>query len=57
MAAFQERLEGLRLRGGNGNHSQVGETEPSTGTDLTNRLLVELLQQQGEQLQLQNENL
>ena len=50
MAAFRERLEALRPRNGNGSRSQIDETNPPTGAELTNLLLLELLQKQGEQL-------
>ena len=55
MAALRERLEALRPQNGNGSHSQIDETNLPTGTKLTNLLLLEMLQKQGEQLQLQNE--
>jgi len=53
MSAFRERLEALRLKNENDSRNQVEETNPSTGTDLTNLLL----QKHGEQLRLQNEQL
>ena len=48
---FRERLEDLRPRNGNGPRSQVDEINLPTGVELTNLLLLELLQKQGEQLQ------
>ena len=57
MSTFKEWLEALCPRNANGSRSQVEETNPPTRADLTNLLLLELLQKQGEQLQLQNEQL
>jgi len=57
MSALQERLEALHPQNGNGSRSQVNETNSLAGADLTNLLLLELLQKQGEQLRLQNEQL
>jgi len=50
MSSFKERLKALRPSNGNGSHSQVDETNPPTGEEPTNFLLLELLQKQGEQL-------
>jgi len=52
MISFRERLEALRPRNGNGSHSQVDETNPPTGAELTNLLLLEMLPKQREQLRL-----
>ena len=57
MAAFRERLETLRPRNGNGSCSHIGQTNPPSGAELTNLLLLEMLQKQGEQLRLQNEQI
>ena len=57
MATLRELLEALRPRNGNGSRSQIDETNPPTGTKLTNLLLLEMLQKQGEQLWLQNEQI
>jgi len=57
MSALCERLEALCLRNGNGSCSQVDETNSPIEADLTNLLLLELLQKQGEQLQLHNKQL
>jgi len=43
MAAFRERLEALHPRNGNGSRSQIDETNPPTGVELTNLLLLEML--------------
>ena len=51
MSSLKEQLEALRFRNGNGSRSQVDETNPLAGADLTNLLLLELLQKQGEQLE------
>ena len=56
MSTFRERLEALHPRNGNESRNQVDETNPPTGVELTNLLLLELLQKQGEQLQHQNEH-
>jgi len=50
-------LEALRPKNGNGARSQVDETNPRIGAELTSLLLLKLLQKQGEQLQCQNEHL
>ena len=55
MSAIREQLEALRPRNENGSHSQIGEANPPTRAELTNLLLLEMLQKQGEQLGLQNE--
>ena len=55
MSTFRERLEALHPWNGNGPFSQVDETNPPTGAELTKLLLLEMLQKQGEQLRLQNE--
>ena len=47
MSHFRERLEALHPRNGNGSRSQVEETNPPIGAELTNLLLLELLQKQG----------
>ena len=57
MSTLQDRLEAVRPRNGNGPRSQVDETNPPTRAELTNLLLLEMLQKQGEQLRLQNEQL
>jgi len=57
MAALREQLEALRPRNGNGSRSQIDETNPPTGAELTNLLLLETLQKQEEQLRLQNEKI
>ena len=57
MAALRERLEALRPWNGNGSRSQIDETNPPSGAELTNLLLLEMLQKQGEQLRLQNEQI
>ena len=57
MSSVTEWLEALRLRNGNGSHNLMDETNPPTEANLTNLLLLELLQTQGEQLRLQNEQL
>jgi len=57
MTAFRERLETLRPRNGNGSRSHIDETNPPSGAELTNLLLLEMLQKQGEQLRLQNEQI
>jgi len=44
---FRERLEALRSINRNGSRSQVDETNPPIGAELTNLLLLELLQKQG----------
>jgi len=54
MSTFWERLEALRHRNGNGSRSQVDKTNPPTRDELTNLLLLEMLQKQGEQMRLQN---
>jgi len=43
MSHFKERLEALHPRNWNGSRSQVEETNPHTGAELTNLLLFELL--------------
>ena len=55
MVALREQLEALRPRNGNGSRSQIDETNSPMGNELTNLLLLEMLQKQGEQLRLQNE--
>ena len=55
-AHFSEWLEALRPRNGNGSR-QVEETNPPTTAELTDILLLGLLQKQGEQLHRQNEYL
>jgi len=57
MSSLREWLEALRPSNGNRSRSQEDKTNPPTGADLTNLLLLELLQKQGEQLWLQNEQL
>ena len=57
MFHFREQLEALHPRDGNGSRSQVDETSPSAGAELTNLLLLELLQKQGEQLQRLNKHM
>ena len=57
MSSLREWLEALCPRNGNGARGQVDETNPPAGAELTNLLLLELLQKKGEQLQLQNEQL
>ena len=47
MASLRERPEALRPTNGNGHPSHVDETNPPTATDLTNLVLLELLQKQG----------
>ena len=49
MPSFRERLETLCPWNGNGSCNQVDETNLPAGVDLTNLLLLELLQKQGEQ--------
>jgi len=49
-STFWERLEALRPQNGNGPRSLVDETNPPTGDELTNLLLLEMLQKQGERL-------
>ena len=48
MSRYREQLEALCPRNENGPRSQVDETNPPTGAELTNFLLLELLQKQGE---------
>jgi len=43
MASLKEQLEAFRPWNGNGFRSQVDETNPPTGAELTNLLLLELL--------------
>ena len=57
MSSFREWLEALCPQKGNGSHSFVDETNPPAGSDLTNLLLLDLLQKPGKQLRLQNEQL
>jgi len=57
MSSLRERLEALCPRNGNGSRSHMGGTNPLARAELTNQLLLELLQKQREQLQLQNEQL
>ena len=57
ISSLKERLEALRPRNGNGSCSQVDESNSAAGVDLTSLLLLELLQKQGEQLRLPNEQL
>jgi len=52
MTALRERLGALCPQNKNGSRSQIDETNPSAGAELTNLLLLEMLQKQGEQLQL-----
>jgi len=51
MSTFRKWLDALRPKNGNGFRNEVEETNPPTRADLTNLLLLELLQKQGEQLQ------
>ena len=44
MTAFREWLETLHPQNGNGSHSHIGETNPPSGAELTNLLLLEMLQ-------------
>ena len=46
--ALRERLEVLCPRNGNGSRSQIDETNLPMGTELTNLLLLEMPQKQGE---------
>jgi len=55
MLALTERLEAIHPLNGNGSHSQIDESNPSMGPELTNLLLLEMLQKKCEQLRLQNE--
>jgi len=55
MLALRERLEALCPQNGNRSRSQIDETNPPTGAELTNLLLLRMLQKQGEQLWLWNE--
>ena len=48
MSDFRERLEALHLMNGNRSRSQVEETNPPTGIELTNLLLLELVQKHWE---------
>jgi len=48
MLALREGLEALRPRNGNRTRSKVEETNPPTRAELTNLLLLEMLQKQGE---------
>ena len=57
MSTFREWLEALQPSNGNTSRGQVEETNPPTRVELTNLLLLELLQKQGKQLQRQNEHL
>ena len=57
MSYFKEWLEALCPRTRNGPRSQVDETNQPTGIELTNLLLLELLQKHGELLQRQNKHL
>jgi len=57
MSYFRERFEALCTRNKNESRSQVDKANPPTGAELTNLLLLELLQKQGGQLQCQNEYL
>jgi len=57
MSSFREWLEALCPRNGNVSLNQVVEIKPPTGAELTNLLLLELLQKQGEQLQHQKQHL
>ena len=43
MTSFSKRLEALSLRNGNGSCSQVNKTNPPTGVEITNQLLMEML--------------
>jgi len=56
IVALRERMEALRPRNGNGACSQIDKTNRPTGAELTN-LLLEMLQKQGEQLRIQNEQI
>jgi len=51
MTSLRVRLEALRPKNENEFYSQVDKTDPPTGADLTNLILLELLQKQGEQPQ------
>ena len=44
MSALREQLEALRPRNGNGSRSQIDETNPPMGAELTNLLPLEMLQ-------------
>ena len=57
MSALRELLEALRPRKENGSRSQIDETNPPTGAELTNLSLLEMLQRQEGQLQLYNEQI
>jgi len=57
MASLRELLEALRPRKWGVTPNNVDETNPFAETDLANLLLLELLQQRGEQMQQQNEHL
>jgi len=57
MAALKERLEALSPRNGNGFRSQIDETNSQMGAELTNLLLLKMLQKQEEQLRLQNKRI
>ena len=57
MSSLREWLEALRPKNGNRSCCQVDETNPHAGAELTNLLLLELLQKQREQSWLQNEQL
>jgi len=45
-SALRDRLEALRPWNGNGSRSQIDETNLPTGIELTNLLLLEMLQKQ-----------
>jgi len=57
MSTFRGLLEALHPRNGNGFRNQVEETNPSTGAEITNLPLLQLLQKQREQLRQQKEHL
>jgi len=48
IASFQERLEAMKTVNGRGNASDEGENPSSTWGELTNLLLLKLLQKQNE---------
>jgi len=55
--AFKEWLETLPPWNANGSRSHISETNPPSGVELTNLLLLEMLQKQGEQLRPQKEQI
>jgi len=57
MTSIWETVEAMRPGNGRGNTSHEGETHPLTAADLTNLLLLELLQKQNEQIQRQSKHL